>query len=744
MRLIPFLLGSIAAFALCHYYWIPSLDRRLHSESFVTSIRQGSLLAIAGCARAILLINVFTTLTIILIAVTLQKIGGTSLTGTTSAIITIQQWRTTLVGFGPVWGAAAIIALVVGLGIYAGRKGKKRLEPAFNRTFERELQRLEQEREDGISKALPLTRKMRQLESRILSVDRKLIEINWKGSTGAKVDKLKQRLTRNLQLLRHRYNLLEIKSQTRVVTLDPEEHELPASKTRREKAQVFLMSHGLFASLNAGSRRLFLAGFILLIPSFISVYAIKTEGILDDRLAELYVLRAQLDANDWEETKEQLGAPTTELSQEDRDMLARVARAFEVAVPIPPPPPSMQKPWYMMHSCAARQEILERAVNLSKTPLEYHHSGSQIENLDDVERGTIVLYENVLKSRGPSTPLGRDIYIKLEDIARRSPSLMEKIRAGTYDLEETASIYYMRRAMIAQILGQSPGARSGDAENLLRTSNLKVNVPLYNLAQQDRARSFIAELIHRGDLVEALRNVGTIRSPRYNFSAFDSDEYQSVMRVFEEKLPVDRISLKTSQYPPSVDERPESHVDMKKAAAKVEELIQYSRGRSRSIDSEEYIDCLAQYQDYFPGQLNAELQTERSKERLKLEGRVSATSQAEIEGESLGSFLLARNFGALRGSSRIGGVLIGRDPSDVDTSRMDCTDLEWEVQGSRVRLILTTGNGTRIRSKPHRMQVVYQALNYAADGRPIAVTMVDADPLNQLKILLHPTLSARS
>jgi hypothetical protein len=38
------------------------------------------------------------------------------------------------------------------------------------------------------------------------------------------------------------------------------------------------------------------------------------------------------------------------------------------------------------------------------------------------------------------------------------------------------------------------------------------------------------------------------------------------------------------------------------------------------------------------------------------------------------------------------------------------------------------------------MSLVYHALNYAADGRPLAVTMASAEPLIELKILLHPTL----
>ena len=49
-------------------------------------------------------------------------------------------------------------------------------------------------------------------------------------------------------------------------------------------------------------------------------------------------------------------------------------------------------------------------------------------------------------------------------------------------------------------------------------------------------------------------------------------------------------------------------------------------------------------------------------------------------------------------------------------------------------------NGAEVVLGPYDPEIVHFALVYAADGRPITVTMVEANPLLDLKILLHPAL----
>lgn len=103
------------------------------------------------------------------------------------------------------------------------------------------------------------------------------------------------------------------------------------------------------------------------------------------------------------------------------------------------------------------------------------------------------------------------------------------------------------------------------------------------------------------------------------------------------------------------------------------------------------------------------------------------------------AFARARNFGALRGFSRIGGVLIGSPPESGSTAA-DFRDLSWTATDKGVTLSLLRHDGKRISVGPFRKSILEAALAYAADARPVTVTMVTANPLYDLKILLHPTL----
>jgi hypothetical protein len=744
MRLLLFFAAGLCAFALCHYLWIPSIERRLRSESFTSSMRHGAVLSLAGVVRGVLLVNALTLAALILVVTVLRTVGGTTQANTMSAVGTIQQWRVWLAAFGPLWGVGVLIVTAGVLGLYAALKGRSRLRPAFERAFEQELKRLEREREEGELEDLPPTREMERVQSRIVKLERELVKLNWGGSTEPG-GVTRQKLTDQLQLLTEQYDRLDVRRRTRL-TLPTEEVEPPAPRTLTERVQVFLLSRSLLAALGKGSVVLFLASLLLLFPSLIGIYSPATKGMLDVRLVELHDLRARLDAEEWEGSRARRGPPTNELSEGDKQLLGEVARAFEEAAPAPTPPAPTLKHWYMMYSAAVRQEVLGRVVSRSQTPLEQAGSGSKIEGLDDGERQAVALFEGVVNSRGPSTQVGKEIYLRLEDAAKRSPSLMEKIRGEASHVLSPTSASALRRATFTRMMEGLTATGPGEPGTLARVLAPGVNAPLYNLAQQERARSFIAGIIYGGGPTDWLRNVGTAGSPRAPGGPFDFNEYRSPTDSPAEELFVDRISVKLSEYPPSVEAPPEKDVDIKTASAKVAELIQNAKGPDRESKIATYADALAVYSDYFPGQLGADTQTDRRRATTSPETRLpdvavmDGLQAADGVGGSRGTFARARDFKSLRGFSRIGGVLIGRAPSDLETAALGCTDLEWEVEGHTIRLILTTADGRRFRSRPHPMALVYQAINYAADGRPVAATMVDATPLSELKVLLHPTL----
>lgn len=110
-----------------------------------------------------------------------------------------------------------------------------------------------------------------------------------------------------------------------------------------------------------------------------------------------------------------------------------------------------------------------------------------------------------------------------------------------------------------------------------------------------------------------------------------------------------------------------------------------------------------------------------------------------VSGSGFARAFRARSFVGLRGFTRIGGVLIGQAPNPQNA--VPFTDLRWRwTADGRVILTLVDPAGKTFDSAPYRPDIVAHALRYAADGRATTVTMVRAEPMPSLRILLHPTL----
>jgi len=119
-------------------------------------------------------------------------------------------------------------------------------------------------------------------------------------------------------------------------------------------------------------------------------------------------------------------------------------------------------------------------------------------------------------------------------------------------------------------------------------------------------------------------------------------------------------------------------------------------------------------------------------------GRPHGQARATVRPSSA-SVARGRSFTALRGFARVGGVLIGREP-EAGTSPLDFPVFEWTRDGSGLRFHLGAADGSIVDAGPFHASAVHGALAYAADGRALTATMISAEPLRDLKILLHPAL----
>ena len=149
-------------------------------------------------------------------------------------------------------------------------------------------------------------------------------------------------------------------------------------------------------------------------------------------------------------------------------------------------------------------------------------------------------------------------------------------------------------------------------------------------------------------------------------------------------------------------------------------------------------DALASFDDWFPGQARVARQTARFEalDAIQLAEHIAPGGGRSSGGRNLVG--QARNFRGLRGFARVGGVLIGQSES-AGTS--DVRDIQWQRTRAGMELQLTTADGRTQSFGPYHPSLVHQSLAYAADGRPLAVTMTKAQPLGDLRVLIHPVLA---
>jgi hypothetical protein len=754
MHLLSFLLVSLGIFALLHFAWIPSVERGVRIDRSMATISRTALLSLLGLLRGVFLIISLTSAAIMLILLLLQATGGSTVSEVSGGINTIQMWRKVLLGFGSTWGMLVTILLILALAIYARRSGRLRMEKAFQKVFDREIERLKQELEAGSLEELPPSNQMMAIQSQMADLLTMYEKIKGTDASNPEIAVYRQKLDQASYLLEQQYLALDF--QRRIdMRLNQDEALLPEPRVIWEKIQTFFISRGLLASLSRGTRVIFLVSLLLLVPSITSIYSVKSATVLDSKLVQLNDLRVELSKAEWEKEKDGLGQPSKELTEEDKQTLRQVARLFEeTSSSIYQIRPNISM--YMMRSTLSREAILTQAAKRSVAAWEQLSSGSKVASLTELERQIVYIPEQALKTRDPITSAGRHLYNELEDIARRVPSFTENLKSGLRSFQKPARVYDISFALINNLVGNVGGSASDELGSLLKGMQFKESYKTIGWVNEAQSRSFLTSLVNGKGLENAIGGVAA-DVQRTFIGPFELAEYQSVMRTVSDRLPVKDISNKLADYPPGVEAVVEKHVDVSKAIAKVNEIKAHPLSSRGFANADNFADCLAKFSDWFPGQLGADSHTERSKLLASWEagnnGPVSSPPSRPPTGPNPGggasipnvpisrpNFVRARSFAGLRGFSRVGGVLIGRPP-EVTDRKADFVDFRWEIKGQEVRMILIKSDGQELRSRLYRLNLAYHALNYAADGRPLAVTMAKAEPmLGEYKIFLHPTL----
>jgi hypothetical protein len=770
MSLLPCFLSALGLFAPFQFLILPRLRHTLRVDGTVLSIRRAAFLSLLGWVRSVLLLAALSAGGLLLLVLVCRLRGGGTIGELSATIESLERWRDRLAWFSPYWSGGALIALVALLGLYAYRRGKVRLERAFREVYEQQMSALVAQANSGQLPDMPPTPDMDRLKEAYLHNQGLLAQLETDPNVSEpQRQAIRAELQRRLAFCRENWVMIDLHRRL-ALRVSPDVAAPPPPQTRLARLQTFLLSQGLLVSLNRTTRLLYLASLALLVACLVGVGAPGACTTLTDRVVALDDLRVRLSREqvqrEWQEAKAALGDPQAALTPEDEKILNRVAAQYERSV-------SRSDLWrhaavvrpsaYKLRSLAVQDRILEHVAQPPSATrpnplLERHASLSRVEALRPEEKFVTGAYEQALDAAAPATKHGQRFLGELRDVARRSPTLMERLRAEVRLFRQPVRGGALGSELTNQVLGVLTGGENPEFAALLAGVDRDVAETLMNRVLEDHADHALARLA-RGDAPGEVLSAAAEERPDLVLARLsETSELKQVVRTVVNKVPTEeQVLTRLRDYPPGIDVRAEPHLDVRRASQAVEHFyadtkqnlgaLARARGQTLPVhlDAERFTKALATYGDDLPAQLGAEGKTLQSQLLSRLEpkargpGAPAAAAGEEINASRLKLFQ-GRDFNRLRGFNRVGGVLIGNDPARRNGAPPDVVDLHWEEDGPNVRLGLVSADGQTVWSRPCRRSLVHLALVYAADGRKVAVTIADAYPLGEHSILLHPAL----
>lgn len=768
MSLQVFALCCIGAFALLQFHWIPRLRTRWETSRRISALSTAAMLSVAALLRTVAAIAGLTTLTMMAWVLLLRSGGGATVEEIAAALTRLELWQGRFAAFGPTWSTILILALVLSLAILTHRRTKRHYQNIFNTIFEREFERLDADRLAGRLEPLPPTSEMDALQQEIEQA--REVYAALADETGAEAEENRKRVA---QYVYERMRFRDVIDIARRIDaqLDEEDVKLPEAETAIEKLQSVFISRGFVKGLGFTGRALYLVTIALLVPSFAGFAAARTAPLLQQRMVELRDLRMNASRTAWQQATANLGSKEEQLSAEDQAAIDRIAEAYErqlsVASNI-----SLPQSAYSVRAALVSNRVIATARAASKVEVRQYPSGSKADNLTEVERWLVGVEENALaRDRGPITPDGKAVREDLSQAARRSATLRERIRTAAAGMAEPAASRDIAKTLVDTIAGSVAGEVPGLPGELLSGIEIQQRQSAA-WARTAARRQFVSSFVGGTEIDDALRKVGFVSE---TISPRDLADLHMVTKAATESAAFDSLQEKISSRPPGIEAVLDPDVDWDRAAQNIVKIADMSGSRNAG----QLTEFAATFATHFPNHEGAEAATPAAQLREFLGGdgpppegggspggagpggggggpkspqqiaRVAETirtssadswvptrsTRAGIPGASAAR---SRSFGRLRGFARVGGVLIGQTmPAGKG---LDIRDIAWTVGDGRVEIVLTDATGKRHRSVPHRATLVQQALTYAADGRPLAVTMTTAEPLPELKILVHPAL----
>ena len=546
-----------------------------------------------------------------------------------------------------------------------------------------------------------------------------------------------EEVTSKLDRLKRYYGQLDVQRRLDL-RISPEDAALPVPQTWWGKAQTFFISQGLWSTLRRPGRAVYASCLLLLIPSLLGIYSLPVLPGFDQRIVHLGDLEVELSQKEalarWQQIIASPAEPERDLNDGEKQTLRVAARSFEWALARSQAlsffdlSPNAAR---AVRSNGAREAVLQVAADAAPTSVEKVQAASHLET-DAIRRRQWELIDQAVSPEAPLGRVGQQVYDDLSRHARRDRGFVANLRRSLQTPTVADEIAHgVGRGMLGALFGDAPGGEL--MGGLDPETSLAVRESF-----ETRRHNFVSDLVeNRGDRVDdALRRVVVPRQPDLRQMHLGQMESFSRRSPFSAAPGSDGLLASISEHPPSLEPRTPASVDVTRATRSVERLLP-QRG---SLPVEQGIElvqrgtqALAEFSNYFPASYSTAGKTPQASAMTRMLTKSGVQDVSAIVAKAFkGVAGNSRSFVGLRGSTRVGGVLIGTRPDD-ESKRLDYRDLSWEIDGPRVRFFLKDARGQTHTSRWWRASIAAQALTYAADGRPLAVTMVDASPQKELE-----------
>jgi hypothetical protein len=245
---------------------------------------------------------------------------------------------------------------------------------------------------------------------------------------------------------------------------------------------------------------------------------------------------------------------------------------------------------------------------------------------------------------------------------------------------------------------------------------------------------FLTDLAGEPSLAEALSHVARATSDTAGLTPRDVLAVDALLQYIDgEAVRTATWVANTQPAFTKADRVPGDVLEIRRLAVEVNEEQRRSWAVRSGRTAQPTMDYLASYEDYFPSSESSAAATLRAKLLADAGYRLTPDQLAE-------AMARARNFDKLTVFNRVGGVLIGRR-ADTASHGLDGFSLRQEpATDGRSSLVLRDASGQETRFGPYLPDIIYRALLFAADGRPLVVTILNTGLGRVQKVMLHLAL----